>query len=89
LIFHHPPPPSSLPSFQPRQGENGFFKIPRGTNSLFIEEGDCWAATVDWSMEKDVRRGRLVGTMFGVVPAGTADAGEGVGARLVKAAWAE
>ena len=40
-------------------------------------------------MEKDVRRGKLVGTMFGVVPADKAEAGEGVGARLVKAAWAE
>ena len=25
-------------------GELGFFKLPRGINSLFIEDGDCWCA---------------------------------------------
>lgn len=50
-------------------GELGFFKLERGTDSLFLESGDCWAAEVGWRMEADVRRGKLVGTMFGVVPA--------------------
>ena len=27
-------------------GELGFFKLPRGINSLFIEDGDCWCADI-------------------------------------------
>jgi len=43
-------------------GEMGFFKIPRGRNALFIEAGDCWAATIEHAMEDDVRAGKLVGS---------------------------
>lgn len=66
-------------------GENGFIRVPRGSNALYIEDGDCWGATLDWSMERDVRSGKLVGTMWGVVPA---DDDAGVTSHLVKAAWA-
>ena len=57
-------------------GELGFFKLERGTDALFLESGDCWAAEVGWAMEKGVRAGRLQGTMFGVVPAPGCGAGE-------------
>ena len=33
-------------------GELGFFRLQRGINSLFIEDGDCWCApglTLPWS----------------------------------------
>jgi hypothetical protein len=48
-------------------GEMGFFKVPRGENALFIEAGDCWAATIEHGMEDDVRAGRTVGSMYGIV----------------------
>ncbi len=47
-------------------GELGFFKIERGTNALQLEAGDCWWAVPTWKDEKDVRDGKLVGTMWGV-----------------------
>lgn len=81
-----PVPPPSLPLTC--QGENGFFRIPRGNNSLFIEDGDCWAATVDWSMERDVRAGKLVGTMWGVVPADDVGA-DAAAAHAVPPVWQE
>lgn len=50
-------------------GELGFFRVQRGVNALFIEDGDCWYATPEDSMERRVRKGELVGTMYGVVEA--------------------
>lgn len=49
-------------------GGLGFFKLQRGVNALHIEDGDCWYAEPEYQMEKDVKRGKLMGTMFGVVP---------------------
>ena len=48
-------------------GEQSFFRIPRGVNSLFLEDGDCWYGTVGHAMEDDVRAGKLVGSMYGIV----------------------
>ena len=48
-------------------GELGFFRVPLGVNALFIEDGDCWYGTVGHGMEDDVRAGKMVGTMYGVV----------------------
>lgn len=48
-------------------GEVGFFKLQRGVNALQIESGDCWWASPTWEDEKDVREGRLVGTMWGIM----------------------
>lgn len=47
-------------------GTLGFFKLERGTNALQIEAGDCWWAVPTWDDEKNVRDGKLVGTMWGV-----------------------
>lgn len=48
-------------------GDLGFFKLQRGVNSLQIEAGDCWYATVSWKDEQDVRAGNKVGTMWGIM----------------------
>lgn len=48
-------------------GDLGFFKVQRGVNALQIEAGDCWYATVSWQDEKDVRSGKKVGTMWGIM----------------------
>jgi cathepsin X len=48
-------------------GELGFFKIEKGINALFLEDGDCWYAEPSFDMETEVRKGDLVGTMYGVV----------------------
>ena len=50
-------------------GELGFFRVQRGVNALFIEDGDCWYAQPEFGMERRVRRGELEGSMFGVVEA--------------------
>lgn len=50
-------------------GELGFFRVQRGVNALFIEDGDCWYAQPEHGMETRVRRGELSGTMYGVVEA--------------------
>ncbi|KAL6776791.1 hypothetical protein ACKKBF_B30930 [Auxenochlorella protothecoides x Auxenochlorella symbiontica] len=48
-------------------GNLGFFKLERGVNSLMIENGDCWYATVSWQDEQDIRSGKKVGTMWGIM----------------------
>lgn len=48
-------------------GELGFFRLPRGVNSLMIEGDDCWYAVPDARMERDVLNGKLQGSMYGVV----------------------
>ena len=50
-------------------GELGFFRVQRGVNALYIEDGDCWYAQPEHGMETRVRRGELAGSMFGVVEA--------------------
>ena len=50
-------------------GELGFFRVQRGVNALFIEDGDCWYARPEHGMEERVIRGELSGTMYGVVEA--------------------
>lgn len=50
-------------------GELGFFRVQRGVNALYIEDGDCWYAQPEHGMETRVRRGELEGSMFGVVEA--------------------
>lgn len=44
-------------------GNVGFFKVARGVNSMVIEDGWCWYAVPDVSMEQRVRDGELVGSM--------------------------
>lgn len=48
-------------------GELGFFRLPRGVNSLLIEGDDCWYAVPDTRMERQVLDGKLDGSMYGVV----------------------
>eukprot|EP00123_Amoebidium_parasiticum_P014801 comp22649_c1_seq1/m.34908 comp22649_c1_seq1/g.34908 ORF comp22649_c1_seq1/g.34908 comp22649_c1_seq1/m.34908 type:complete len:342 (-) comp22649_c1_seq1:499-1524(-) len=48
-------------------GEMGFFRAPRGNNALQLEVA-CMYATPTWEDEKLVRNGKLVGTMYGLVP---------------------
>ncbi|KAK9814553.1 hypothetical protein WJX72_007790 [[Myrmecia] bisecta] len=48
-------------------GELGFFKLERGANSMFVEDGDCWFAEPEFSMEEAVVEGELVGSMYGLV----------------------
>uniref|UniRef100_A0A7S3E9J9 Peptidase C1A papain C-terminal domain-containing protein n=1 Tax=Rhodosorus marinus TaxID=101924 RepID=A0A7S3E9J9_9RHOD len=48
-------------------GDLGFFKILRGENLMLIEE-DCWFVHVDWSSERQVSGGELVGGMHGLRP---------------------
>lgn len=48
-------------------GTMGFFLLERGSNALMIENGDCWWAVPTWQDEQDVRSGKLVGTMWGVM----------------------
>ncbi len=50
-------------------GELGFFKLPRGVNSLMIEGDDCWYAVPDTRMEQAILDGKLEGSMYGVVKA--------------------
>jgi hypothetical protein len=57
-------------------GELGFFKMERGINALFLEDGDCWYAEPEFEMERKVRRGDLVGTMYGVVEGDGSRSGE-------------
>lgn len=47
-------------------GELGFFRLPRGVNFFSIEGDDCWVATPDWSMERQVLAGELQGSMYGL-----------------------
>lgn len=49
-------------------GKLGFFRLQRGVNALRIEDGDCWYAEPEFTMEKDVKRGKLLGSMYGVYP---------------------
>jgi hypothetical protein len=46
-------------------GEDGFFRIVRGKNNLRIEE-NCAFATLDLHEEREMRTGKLEGSMFGV-----------------------
>jgi hypothetical protein len=48
-------------------GEMGFFRLSRGDNALQLEAGDCWYAVPTWEDEQDVRAGRKVGTMWGIM----------------------
>ena len=50
-------------------GKRGFFELERGVNALYIESGDCWVGTPEFSMEARVEAGDLVGSMYGVEPA--------------------
>lgn len=58
-------------------GSMGFFKLKRGDNNLKIEDGDCWYAEVEYSMEKKVRHGELEGSMYGVKEGAHQEEGEG------------
>ena len=49
-------------------GELGFFKLEMGVNTLQIESGDCWYAEPEYKLEKEVREGELVGSMYGLIP---------------------
>jgi len=46
----------------------GFFRVERGKDALFMENGDCWYAEPRYKMEKEVEEGKLVGSMYGVLP---------------------
>ncbi|KAL4539726.1 hypothetical protein Ndes2526A_g02745 [Nannochloris sp. 'desiccata'] len=48
-------------------GQLGFFLLERGNNALQIEAGDCWWANPTWEDEQDVRAGKKVGTMWGIM----------------------
>ncbi|GAB4814766.1 hypothetical protein N2152v2_001812 [Parachlorella kessleri] len=48
-------------------GELGFMKIQRGVNALQLEAGDCWYVIPSWQDEQDVRAGKLVGSMWGLM----------------------
>lgn len=48
-------------------GELGFFRLARGENTFWIEEGDCWYAKPTFEMEEDVREGKLSGSMYGLI----------------------
>jgi len=50
-------------------GEDGFFRIVRGLNNLRIEES-CAFATLDLHEEREMRSGKLEGSMFGVTRPG-------------------
>jgi len=50
-------------------GEDGFFRIVRGKNNLRIEES-CAFATLDMHEEREMRTGKLEGSMFGVTRPG-------------------
>lgn len=54
-------------------GNLGFFKLERGNNALQIEAGDCWWAVPTWQDEQDVRSGKKVGTMWGIMTKEEAD----------------
>lgn len=41
----------------------GFFRVRRGINSMRIEDGDCWYADPDISMEQDIEDGKYIGSM--------------------------
>ena len=47
-------------------GENGFFRIQRGTNNMQFES-DCVFALFDTHHLQDVLRGKMGGSMFGIV----------------------
>ena len=48
-------------------GELGFFRLARGENTMWIEEGDCWYAKPTFEMEEDVREGKFSGSMYGLI----------------------
>ena len=48
-------------------GELGFFRLARGSNTFWIEEGDCWYAKPTFEMEEDVREGQFSGSMYGLI----------------------
>eukprot|EP00884_Botryococcus_braunii_P007130 jgi/Botrbrau1/16418/Bobra.0142s0017.1 len=60
-------------------GELGFFRIERGVNALFLENGDCWYAEPEFDMESKVRKHKLVGSMYGVIKAGSGHDVESLG----------
>lgn len=45
----------------------GFFRVRRGINSMRIEDGDCWYADPDLSIEQDVEDGKYIGSMVGYI----------------------
>lgn len=47
-------------------GNLGFFKVLRGINSMLIENGDCWYADPDLTMEEQVEDGEWMGSMDGL-----------------------
>lgn len=47
-------------------GEEGFFKIPRGTNHMAIESA-CNYVDVETKMADDIHNGKLTGSMYGIV----------------------
>lgn len=49
-------------------GEMGFFRLPRGVNHMQIES-DCWFVDPIWNNEHQIRRGKIVGSMDGLIPA--------------------
>ncbi len=61
------PPPPLLTHVGSYWGRLGFFRVARGVNSMHIEEGDCWYADPDLSMERLVEEGELVGSMDGLI----------------------
>eukprot|EP00123_Amoebidium_parasiticum_P014802 comp22649_c1_seq2/m.34910 comp22649_c1_seq2/g.34910 ORF comp22649_c1_seq2/g.34910 comp22649_c1_seq2/m.34910 type:complete len:338 (-) comp22649_c1_seq2:490-1503(-) len=48
-------------------GEMGFFRLPRGSNALRIED-DCWYGVPDSEDERLIRAGKQTGSMYGLVP---------------------
>ncbi|KAG1673687.1 hypothetical protein FOA52_010555 [Chlamydomonas sp. UWO 241] len=47
-------------------GTLGFFKVQRGINSMMMENGDCWYADPDVSVEEEVESGKMAGSMEGL-----------------------
>jgi hypothetical protein len=56
-----------------------FFRVARGINSMRIEDGDCWYADPDLSMEEAVYAGKYIGSMVSTPRRGRQ--GEGAGDR--------
>lgn len=46
----------------------GFFRVQRGLNSMMIEDGWCWYAIPDVSMEQAVMEGDYIGSMVSGMP---------------------
>lgn len=60
------PTPQVRNSWGQYWGEVGFFKLARGINNQQIEAGDCWYADPTWEVERDVKAGKLIGSMYGL-----------------------